>query len=238
LGDLADIHSADEDHAKKLAAIPLFPAPGAGQRRFLRLHEVLEVLELRSIDLIDCRVGGASLIAIHGPQPAPPPLEALPKKEPSLPKEAAPSAPPVVKAEPVVFAVAAARPLERGQLIQPSDVQLASFPAKAARDGLLHEVELAVGYEATRPLTAGQPIEAGDLRKPILVRRREAVRVAVIAPGVRLAIDAIAHEEGSEGDWIAIQTPHSPEKIRARVCGLKRVEVYAGGAEPQEQNNP
>jgi flagella basal body P-ring formation protein FlgA len=116
-------------------------------------------------------------------------------------------------------------------VIQLDDVQLASFPASAARNDLVHEVELAVGQEATRQFEAGQPIESRGLRKPVLVRRRDTVRVAVIAPGVRLAMDAVAHEEGSEGDWVLIETPHSPEKVRARVCGPKQVEIHAGGAQ-------
>jgi flagella basal body P-ring formation protein FlgA len=222
VGDVAEIKLSDEERAKKLAAVELFPTPGPGQRRFVRQHEIAEILELRSIDLADCRIAGANLIAIHGPE----------RKAPAETPPAAATAATSQQPEAVVLAVAAARPLERGQVIQPDDVQLASFPANASREGLLHEVELAVGQEATRQFTPGQPLEARDLRAPVLVRRREPVRVTVNAPGVRLTLDAVAHEEGSAGDWVLIETARSREKIRARVCGVKQVEIHAGGDEP------
>jgi flagella basal body P-ring formation protein FlgA len=228
LGDIAEIAIADETQAKKLAAIELFPTPGPGQRRFVRLPEVREILELRSIELADCRVSGSSLIVIHGPPPAAPP----PSPERAFPAEKPAGSPAPAKTEAVVLAVAAVRPVERGQVIQTADVQLVSFPGTAARDGLLHDLDLAVGQEAIRQFAPGQPLETRGLRKPLLVRRRDTVRVAVVAPGVRLAIDAVAHEDGSEGDFVLIETSHSQDKIRARVCGPKQVELRTG-SEPQ-----
>jgi flagella basal body P-ring formation protein FlgA len=130
------------------------------------------------------------------------------------------------------LAVAALRPLARGQVIEPSDVQLAAFPARSASENLLHQVELAVGHEAVRPFAPGQPIDSRGLRKPLLVKRREAVRVTVLAPGVKLGTDGVALEDGSHGEWVLVDTPYSKEKIRARVAGPKQVELYAGGAQP------
>jgi flagella basal body P-ring formation protein FlgA len=229
LGDVAEVLAADESQREKLAGIPLFPLPGAGQCRVLRVRELLEILELRSVDLADCRISGASVAAIHGPAPAR-------RQEPSpAPPKPAPVQNPGPAASPaaaVVLAVAAVRPVERGQVIQPGDVQLAAFPAKTANDRLLHDVELAVGQEATRSLAPGQPIDLQSLRPPVLVRRRDSVRVSVLAPGVRLTTNGVALEDGAQGEWVQIETRHSPEKLRARVCGPRQVEVYAGGAAP------
>jgi flagella basal body P-ring formation protein FlgA len=225
LGDVAEVRAAEESQSKTLASIALFPAPGAGQSRVLRLRELLEILELRSVNLADYRLAGASTTTIRGPSPA------KPKEQPAAPaKPVDPSSP--NKTEAVVLAVAALRPVERGQVIQPGDVQLAVFPAKSSGDRLLHEVELAVGHEATRPFAPGQPIDAQSLRPPVLVRRRDTVRVSVLAPGVKLATDGVSLEEGAHGEWVLIETRYSPEKVRARVCGPKQVEVYAGGAAP------
>ncbi len=55
LGDVAKIKSDDPQEIKRLAAIPLLPAPAPGQRRFLRMREIQDLLaahgeELRSLD--------------------------------------------------------------------------------------------------------------------------------------------------------------------------------------------
>jgi flagella basal body P-ring formation protein FlgA len=229
LGDVAEVIAADDSQKEKLTSIPLFPLPGAGQSRVLRVRELLEILELRSVDLADCRISGASVAAVHGPAAARPqaPSPAPPKTAP-VPNGAPVAAP----TEAVVLAVAAVRPVERGQVIQAGDVQLAAFPAKSAGDRLLHEVEFAVGQEAARSFAPGQPIDPQSLRPPILVRRRDRVRVLVLAPGVRVTTDGLALADGAQGEWVQIETRYSSEKLRARVCGPRQVEVYAGGAAP------
>ncbi len=225
LGDVAEILTQDEQQAKHLAHVELFPTPGAGQSRYVRLREVLEILELRSLDLSACRFSGASQTAIHGP------TASKPESTPTAPAPVeTPASPP---AQPVVLAVAALRPVERGQVIQAADVQLVPLPPRSA-DNVLHEVELAVGQEATRAFAPGQAIDPRGLRQPLLVRRREPVRVAVLAPGVRLLAEGLALEDGAADDWVLIETSFSQEKIRARVCGPKMVEIFAPNSAPQQ----
>ncbi|MBW3596815.1 MAG: flagellar basal body P-ring formation chaperone FlgA [Planctomycetes bacterium] len=223
LGDVAEIYAQDKEQVEKLAGVELFPAPGPDLQRFLRVRELLEILALRSIDLADCRISGASLATIHGPDVSPPPTMA--------PQQTSP--PSASEPEPVVFAVAAIQPLQRGQVIQAGDVQLVPVPADRASHHLLHEVELAVGQETSRSFRPGQPIDPRGLRNPILVRRRDAVHVTVFAPGVRLMGEGVAMDEGAAGDWIAVETPHSPEKLRARVVGPKQVEIYVNVPAPK-----
>lgn len=205
LGDVAEIHADDEQRRERLASIELFPVPGAGQSRYLRLRELLEILDLRSIDLSDCRFSGPSLTVVRGAEVK------KPETPPVVPTPIAAEAP---KAQPVVLAVAAVRPVERGQVIQASDVQLVPFPPRNV-ENLLHEVELVVGQEATRAFAPGQPIDPRGLRPPLLVRRRDPVRVAVLAPGVRLMAEGVALEDGAASDWVMIETSFSQEKIRA-----------------------
>jgi flagella basal body P-ring formation protein FlgA len=218
-GDVADISGADEALAKKMAAVVLFPAPGVGQRRFLRIRELFEILELRSVDLADCRLSGARLTTIHGPA-APPPGS----PNPSSP--APPNPAPAPQPEPVVLAVAAVKPIERGQVVQASHIQLIPVPARTVNnDVFVSDIEGVVGQESTRAIAAGQPLKPQDVRPPIVVRRREPVRVGVVGPGVRLSTDGVALEDGAVGDWITLQTPFHKDSIRARVAGPKLVEV-------------
>jgi flagella basal body P-ring formation protein FlgA len=84
LGDVAEIHAADAEQSKTLAAIELFPAPAQGQQRFVRAREIQDILALRGLNLSQHRLSGASRLEIHGAEapsvagtPAARPLSAM-----------------------------------------------------------------------------------------------------------------------------------------------------------------
>ncbi len=225
LGDVAEIYAQDKAHVERLVRVELFPAPGRGQRRFLHIREMLEILHLRSVDLTDCRISGVAQVTIQGPA-APQTPNIPPTRRPVA--SPAPAPPAAAAPETVVLAVAAARPVERGQVIQAADLQLVPLPPGNVEGRFLPEIAMAVGQEAVRDFAPGQPLDPRGLRRPLWVRRREPVRVVVFAPGVRLTTEGLSLDDGAEGDWVAIETPHTQEKVRARVIGPKQVEVYAG----------
>lgn len=66
LGDLAEIYSTDRQEAEGLAAVELFPAPPAGQQRFLRLQELQEQLMVRGVNLAHQQISGSTQIVITG----------------------------------------------------------------------------------------------------------------------------------------------------------------------------
>jgi flagella basal body P-ring formation protein FlgA len=64
LGDIAEIYSADNQQAGKLAAIELFPAPSAAQPRVLRIKEVQDLLALKGINLAEHQFSGSSQVIL------------------------------------------------------------------------------------------------------------------------------------------------------------------------------
>lgn len=64
LGDIAEIKTADRQEARRLAAVPLMPAPAPGTQRFLRKREVADMLEANGIELKEIRFGGADQVAL------------------------------------------------------------------------------------------------------------------------------------------------------------------------------
>ena len=64
LGDVADICGADPRRLASLAAIELFPAPPAGQQRFVRARDIEEALLAHGINLAEHRFSGASQVAV------------------------------------------------------------------------------------------------------------------------------------------------------------------------------
>lgn len=74
LGDVADIACPDGRQAAALAAIELFPAPGAGEERVVRVREIQDLLVLRGVNLVEHQFSGASEVAVEAavapPHPA------------------------------------------------------------------------------------------------------------------------------------------------------------------------
>lgn len=64
LGDIAEIKTADRQETRRLAAVPLMPAPAPGTQRFLRKREVADMLEANGIELKEIRFGGAEQVAL------------------------------------------------------------------------------------------------------------------------------------------------------------------------------
>jgi flagella basal body P-ring formation protein FlgA len=64
LGDLADVYDADRQAVEKLAALELFPAPPAGQQRFVGVREIQDFLLLRGVNLVEHRFSGSSQVVV------------------------------------------------------------------------------------------------------------------------------------------------------------------------------
>ncbi len=64
LGDIADISAKDRQVAKKLAIVPLMPAPAPTTERFLRKREIADMLAANGVELADIQFSGAETIAI------------------------------------------------------------------------------------------------------------------------------------------------------------------------------
>ena len=74
--DVADVYATDPDEAKALGDIDLVAAPPDGQKRFLPLREIQDLLVLRGLNLREHRFTGASQVKIIGV------IEAKPSGEP------------------------------------------------------------------------------------------------------------------------------------------------------------
>lgn len=123
--------------------------------------------------------------------------------------------------------VVATRALPRGTIVNASDVRTqrdAPLDTQAECFGTIEEV---VGRQTTRMIAVGKAIEREWVRAPLLVRRGEIVTVLARASGITVSTNARAHDDGSEGELVAVESLHDRGKFFARVCGLREVEVYA-----------
>ena len=84
------------------------------------------------------------------------------------------------------------RPLQRGQRIRRSDVEMAPAPIGREPTDAFFDVEDVVDLETTRSLSTGQPIVQSQVRQPLLVRRNEFVTVFARAAGIQVRTTAKA----------------------------------------------
>ncbi|MFG0253378.1 MAG: flagellar basal body P-ring formation chaperone FlgA [Phycisphaerales bacterium JB038] len=76
------------------------------------------------------------------------------------------------------------------------------------------------GRVATKRLQAGKILRAGDLEQPILIKRRDKVRVYCLVGNLVLSTDtARAMEDGRLGEWIQLQREGGKRTFSAKVQG-------------------
>jgi flagella basal body P-ring formation protein FlgA len=132
----------------------------------------------------------------------------------------------VERVEMLAFAV---RPITRGSFVRATDVALRpvvrAVPTNAAKS-----LDAIVGKEAVQDIRENAMVLSNQVRTPLLVRRGERVSVCAKAAGVTVRTYAIAQQDGSLGDLIAVQTLETKDRYSARVAGVRELEVLAIGA--------
>lgn len=119
------------------------------------------------------------------------------------------------------------RLVNRGDALQASDFALErrvkdNVPADAQTNAAALQ-----GQVARRPLSAGAVIRTGDLSRPEIVARGEAVTIVYEVPGMVLTMRGKANEAGAQGDSIAVLNPQSKKVLQAQVIGPGKVSVSA-----------
>ncbi len=130
--------------------------------------------------------------------------------------------------------VVALRPLGRGMVIREGDVALQNVAAADKLPAALHSLEETIGHELVRGVGAGAAVTSDVLRQPVAVHRGEIVSVLARAGGICIRTNARAHDDGSVGELVAIESLRDRSAYYARVRGVREVEVYA--RPPQVEN--
>ncbi|HSX54528.1 MAG TPA: flagellar basal body P-ring formation chaperone FlgA [Sphingomonas sp.] len=94
------------------------------------------------------------------------------------------------------------RAVEKGETLSASDFTTAALPPAAAR-GATRPSE-AAGQEATRRLVAGSPVRAADIAAPRIVRRGEAVTIALLSGGLRITATGRALGDAGKGEMVRV----------------------------------
>ena len=115
---------------------------------------------------------------------------------------------------PLVFAVTDIR---RGESVRAEHVTLEDQWAAPGQRSV--GLEDAVGALARGQILAGTVVTAEDLKPKIVVRRGDEIRIRYLTRGLTVEAPAIAKEDGSVGDRIAVELKASGNRLSARVAG-------------------
>lgn len=122
-----------------------------------------------------------------------------------------------------VAAVTVDRAVDRGEVLQASDLTVLRRPKSQASD--LVDMQGAVGLAARHPLRPGQPIYLTDLMKPDIVQRNDTVTLVYEAPGLTLTLRGQAQGAGALGDTIDVLNPQTKRVVQGVISGPDRVSV-------------
>ena len=125
---------------------------------------------------------------------------------------------------PLVFAVTDIR---RGESVRAEHVTLEDQWAAPGQRSV--GLEDAVGALARGQILAGTVVTAQDLKPKIVVRRGDGIRIRYLTRGLTVEAPAIAKEDGSVGDRIAVELKASGNRLSARVAGSGVAVVASNG---------
>jgi flagella basal body P-ring formation protein FlgA len=103
--------------------------------------------------------------------------------------------------------VASARPLRAGQAISAADVELRRGDLAELPHNVLTELAAAIGQVPTAALPAERPLRADLLKKPLLVRQGQAVRVVSAGAGFQVAGEGKAMGNAVAGQVVQVRMP-------------------------------
>ncbi|GHT23837.1 hypothetical protein FACS189419_08300 [Planctomycetales bacterium] len=134
------------------------------------------------------------------------------------------------------------RSVPKGHIITEGDLMMKKVD-KIKNEDFITDVNEAVGKETLKAVMEMNPLSAGVLRLPVLVRKGEIVTVRAANGGIVVRTEAEALQDGVLGDTISVEridaspkglTPKARGKktkeqaitFLARICAPKMVEVY------------
>lgn len=130
-----------------------------------------------------------------------------------------------------VEAAVLTRNADRGEVLKSSDVINERRPKAEAGADAPSKTQ-AIGMQMRRQLRAGQVLKSGDLGKPDLVQRDEAVTLIYETTGLYLTMRGKAVDNGTEGDIVSVLNVQSKRTVTGVVTGRGQVTIAVATPRP------
>ena len=100
---------------------------------------------------------------------------------------------------------------------------------------VMADASAVIGQEAQRAIAAGQPVQATDLKAPLLVHRGQATGVYYRAGRLTVKLSAQALSDGRQGDRVQFENTANRNRLWAVVTGPDKAEVLASAPVPEKR---
>ena len=117
------------------------------------------------------------------------------------------------------------RRLLAGTVIGEGDIRWIKLRADHIQRDTITDAKDLIGLVPTRSLRDGKPIQASQVRRPLMVAKGSLVTMVVRGPAMLLTAQGRAQESGSKGDVIRIANTQSKQVVEAMVTGPGTVVV-------------
>ena len=107
--------------------------------------------------------------------------------------------------------------LQRGTVIQRSDIKLVKRPLTDLRGQYVSDAKQVVGMELKRPVTPDTIMTLNMLAKPKIVRRGQTVAIRAKMAGLQVQMMGKALSDGSSGDYIRVENTRSKRTIEGMI---------------------
>lgn len=129
---------------------------------------------------------------------------------------------------PMTDAIVLARHKRPGAALEPADLRLAHIKLAGLHGRTPLAAASLIGMALRHDMAEGAPLTDADVKRPVLVTRNEAVRMALEEDGISLQARGVALEDGGAGDQIRVQNPTSRAVLLAEVISPAAVRVVPG----------
>lgn len=103
--------------------------------------------------------------------------------------------------------------IARDTVIKADDLQLKKFNISNQREGLMTNMDEAIGLTSKRALQPGKPITRSELVQPVLVKRDQPVMIISHTAGITASMPGVALKNGRKGDVIKVRNSSSQRII-------------------------
>lgn len=103
--------------------------------------------------------------------------------------------------------------IARDTVITADDLQLKKFNISGQREGLMMNMDEAIGLTSKRALQPGKPLTRSELVLPVLVKRDQPVMIVSRTAGITASMPGVALKNGRKGDVIKIRNSSSQRVI-------------------------
>ena len=124
------------------------------------------------------------------------------------------------------WVLAANADLQAGHRLRVADL---AWSQVESADDLFTDVERLIDLELSRPVRAGQPVRADDVRTVPLVRSGDIVTVSSRRGSISIRRPMKARNDGALGEEITLTTLDGRERLTARVTGFHEAQVGVPG---------